>query len=290
MPATLAPAPVLQSSTLNHLLHARYGESPSGTWATPATTEAAAKLAGLLSHRSVRSFSPEPLPEGTLEWIVAAAQSAATSSNLQTWSVVAVEDEDRKSKAAELASNQPFIRQAPLFLAFIADLSRLRFVSDKSGLPGAGLDYQEMFLMASLDAALAAQNAVVAAEALGLGICYVGAARNKPVEFAEFLGLPPTAYVVFGLAVGVPAAENAAAIKPRLPLEEVLHRESYSTARRKENVKLYDAAMRRFYAGQNLDVPGDWSLHSAKRVASVEALRGRDRLKEILRRLGFALR
>jgi nitroreductase len=290
MTATLTPAAIDQSSSWKELLRARYGEAPASAWAPPASPGAEVKLKGLLAHRSVRKFAPDPLPQGALEWIIAAAQSAASSSNLQTWSIVALEDKEHKSKAAALAANQEFIRQAPLFLAFIADLSRLRFVSEKAGLPGEGLDFQEMFLMASLDAALAAQNAVVAAEALGLGICYVGAARNKPLEFAELLGLPPNAYVVFGLAVGVPAAEDTAAIKPRLPLEEVLHRETYSTAQRAANVDRYDAAMRRFYAEQGLEVPGDWSLHSAKRVASVEALRGRDRLKDILRRLGFALK
>jgi len=80
-------------------------------------------LAGILAHRSVRGYLPTPLPQGALELIVAAAQSAATSSNLQAWSVVAVKDKDRKSRLAALAGNQKHIEQTPLFLRILADLS-----------------------------------------------------------------------------------------------------------------------------------------------------------------------
>src|SRR4051812_30405568 len=109
MTATLSPATLDQNSTWKRLLDARYGSAPKRAWPPPASPEAAAKLKGLLAHRSVRAFSPEPLPDGALEWIVAAAQSAASSSNLQTWSVVAIQDQERKSRVAELAAQQGFI-------------------------------------------------------------------------------------------------------------------------------------------------------------------------------------
>jgi Nitroreductase family len=82
-------------------------------------------LATILSHRSVRGFLPDELPDGTLEMLIAAAQSASTSSNLQFWSVVAVQEPERKSRLAELAGQQQFIRDAPLLLLWLADLSRL---------------------------------------------------------------------------------------------------------------------------------------------------------------------
>jgi nitroreductase len=244
----------------------------------------------LLAHRSVRRFATRPLPKGTLDWLVAAAQSASTSSNLQTWSVVAVQDQARKQAVSKLCADQAFIREAPLFLVFTADLARLTEVSTAVGSAAAGLDYLEMFLMAAIDAALAAQNVVVAAEALGLGTCYVGAARNQPAELAALLGLPPRVVAVFGLAVGRPAPGQEGAVKPRLPQREVLHREVYDASGRAEAVAEYDRVMREFYTAQRQPVEGSWSQHSAKRVATVESLRGRDRLTEILRRRGFALR
>lgn len=107
---------------------------------------------------------PDPLPPGTLEILVAAAQSASSSSNLQTWSVVAVEDAQRKEKLSPLAGNQEHIRQSPVLLVWLADLARLTHVAESRGLPHEGLDYLEMFLTAAIDASLAAQNATVAAE------------------------------------------------------------------------------------------------------------------------------
>ncbi|MEF2985466.1 nitroreductase family protein, partial [Pseudomonas aeruginosa] len=96
----------------------------------------------------------------------------ASSSNLQTWSVVAVQDPDRKARLAELAGNQGHIREAPLFLVWVADLARTRAVATAAGSPAEGLDYLESLLVAVIDAALAAQNAVVALESLGLGAVY----------------------------------------------------------------------------------------------------------------------
>jgi nitroreductase len=87
----------------------------------------------IMAHRSVRSYRDEPLPPGTLELLIAAAQSAATTSNLQAWSVIAVEDPARKARLASFAANQRHIVDAPLLLVFVADLARLRSISDERG-------------------------------------------------------------------------------------------------------------------------------------------------------------
>ncbi len=244
----------------------------------------------LLSHRSIRAYLPDLLPSGTLETLVAAAQSASTSSNLQTWSVVAVEDANRKEKLSQLAGNQAHIRQCPLFLVWLADLARLTHIAESRGLPHEGLDYLEMFLMATIDAALAAQNATVAAESLSLGTVYIGAMRNHPEAVAEVLNLPPHVFAVFGLCVGYPDPAIAAAIKPRLPQSSVLHREIYQLAEQDEAIAHYNEVMKAFYAAQQMNIPGDWTEHSVKRVAFAESLSGRDRLSEALKNLGFPLR
>lgn len=79
----------------------------------------------LLRHRSVRAFSDQALPDGTLEMLVAAGQSAASSSNVQAWSVIAVRDPARKARLSVLAGNQEHIRRCPLLLLWVADLARL---------------------------------------------------------------------------------------------------------------------------------------------------------------------
>lgn len=122
--------------------------------------------------------------------LIAAAQSASTSSNLQTWSVVAVEDQQRKEELSKLAGNQAHIKQVPLFLVWLADLARLSSIADSRGISHDALEYLEMFVTATIDASLAAQNAAVAAESLGLGTVYIGGIRNHPQEVAEILNLP----------------------------------------------------------------------------------------------------
>lgn len=272
-------------SSPTELLHARYGIDPfqvDHLWNET--------LTALLSHRSVRAYRSDPLPPQTLEMLVAAAQSAATSSNLQTWSVVAIEDPVRKETLAQLAGNQAHIRQSPLFLVWLADLARLHHLALQRELPVEGLDYLEMFVTATIDAALAAQNATIAAESLGLGTVYIGGIRNKPEQVAETLQLPPHLFAVFGLCVGYPDLAKPATIKPRLPQTAVLHRETYSLTQQEEAIDQYNEIMKQFYDSQKMNVSGDWVEHSLKRVATAQSLSGRDRLKEILQRLGFALK
>ncbi|PDW02472.1 NADPH-dependent oxidoreductase [Candidatus Viridilinea mediisalina] len=244
----------------------------------------------LLSHRSVRAYRDEPLPTGTLETMIAAAQSPASSSNLQAWSVVAVEEQARKERLAELAGGQGFIRRAPLFLLWIADLSRLARIAAQRGLDHEGLDYTELLVVGIIDATLAAQNAVIAAESLGLGTVYVGAIRNHPLEVAAELHLPTRAVAVFGLCVGWPDPDKPTAVKPRLPQAAVLHRETYSSANEAAAVAQYNTAMRNFYAEQQMRVEGDWTDHSTKRVAGPQNLSGRDKLRDALQQLGFGMR
>lgn len=248
-------------------------------------------LAALLAHKSVRRYKPDALPPGTLEVLGAAAQSAASSSNLQTWSAVAVTDPARKAEASKLCGDQDSVRQAPLFLVFCADLLRLAAVSEREKFLGAALDYTEMFLTAVIDASLAAQNAAAAAEGLGMGLCYVGGARNHPQELAALLHLPPRVLGLFGLSVGWPADGDMSEVKPRLPQSGLVHHEVYDSAARDAAVAAYDSTMREFYESQKMSADGgSWSKHSAKRVAGPESLSGRDILRQILEARGFGMK
>src|SRR5690242_4632089 len=123
-----------ETATAAELWRARYGaNSPLADELWNET------LATLLAHRSVRAYRPDALPTGTLETLVAAAQSASSSSNLQAWSVVAVEDSARKDRLATLGGDQEFIRACPLFLVWIADLARLEAIGAQRDLVYNGL-------------------------------------------------------------------------------------------------------------------------------------------------------
>ena len=246
-------------------------------------------LETILNHRSVRGFLPDALPDGTLELLVATAQSASTSSNLQFWSVVAVQDAARKSRLAELAGQQQFIRDAPLLLVWLADMSRLDRIAAERQAQVDGTHYLEEFIVGVVDAALAAQSALIAAESLGLGGVYIGAVRNLPELIAAELELPPHVFAVFGMSIGYPDPARLSDIKPRLPQSVVLHREVYSAASRNEAVQAYDATMREFQREQGMKSI-DWTQQCFNRVKDAAALRGRDRMREALRALGFELR
>ncbi|GAC1478176.1 MAG: nitroreductase family protein [Acetobacteraceae bacterium] len=266
------------------LYRSRYGEGAS--WAEHDTT---AVISSLLQHRSVRAYLPDPLDPGTLETLVAAAQSAPTSSNLQTWSVVAVEDPGRRDRLSRLAANQAFIRQAPLFLVWVADLSRLDRLGAGQQQRLEGLDYLESFMVALIDAALAAQNLVAAAESLGLGTVYVGALRNQPEAVAAEVGLPANAFPAFGLAVGWPDPDVVTAVKPRLPQSVVLHRERYRADGEDAQVARYDDVLARFSEANGMGRTG-WIGRVLKRVSGPASLSGRDRMRDALATLGFGLK
>ena len=248
-----------------------------------------AVLETILNHRSVRGFLPDGLPERTLEMLVTAAQSASTSSNLQVWSVVAVQDQERKSRLATLANNQQFVGDAPLLLVWLADLARLGGIAADRQVPAEGLDYLEGFILGVVDAAIAAQTALLAAESLGLGGVYVGALRNRPEEVAAELKLPPRVFAVFGMAIGYPDPAKATAIKPRLPQEVVLHKEQYDPELNRVAIDRYNGIARDFMREQGMKEQ-DWTAQATARLASAKAMSGRDRMREALHNLGFELR
>ena len=245
-------------------------------------------LDAMLSHRSVRHFLRDPLPANTIETLVAAAQSAPTSSNLQTWSVIAVESQERRDALANLVGPQKHLGVAPLVLVWLADLSRIERLGQQQGRHPVGLNYLDTFLMGVIDAALAAQNAVVAAEAMGLGTVYVGGMRNQPEEVAKVLGTPRNVFPVFGLVVGHPDPARPAQIKPRLPQSAVLHREQYQVpADPQQEIGDYNEVLRSFMRANGMKEV-DWSAQVVDRLGSPEALTGRHRLYEALRNAGFS--
>ena len=266
------------------LLKARYGGGPG---ALDAVNEI---VASMMNHRSVRAYTDQPLSAGTLEQMMAAAQSASTSSNLQTWSVVAVTDPASKERLSQYVGHQAWVKNCPVFLVWLADLARLEALGQSRRMPTESLNYIEMLLMATIDSALAAQNAAIAAESLGLGIVYIGGIRNQPEEVAKELGLPPRVFATFGMCVGYPDLAKMSAIRPRLGQSAILHREKYDPTAYEAATSAYNRVMDGFYTAHSMKPQGQWDVHSLKRVSGPEAMTGRDRLTTALKNLGFPLK
>ncbi len=241
------------------------------------------------SHGSVRSYKSDPVPAEMIERIVSAAQRSSSSSNLQMRSVIAVTDTHTRKRLAELCGNQQSITEAPVFLAWCADLNRMDRVCELRGYKQV-TEYVENFLLTTIDVAIASQTAALAAESLGLGICYIGAIRNNPREVIDLLALPRLVFPVVGMTVGWPAAKPR--IRPRLPVHAVLHWQTYH---RDQDQELYEYDREMIQTGiyKERQVPGKssetedigWLEHSARRVSQPT----RTILRAVLKDQGFGL-
>ncbi|CAI6045407.1 oxygen-insensitive NADPH nitroreductase [Cohnella sp. JJ-181] len=200
----------------------------------------------LMQHRSVRAFEGSPLPEEDLRVIVAAGQMASTSSNVQAYSVIAVTDPALRRELSVLTGNQEYVETCAVFLVWCADLNRLSHAAAKYIPDGSDTyaDSAENFIVATVDAALAAQNAAIAAESMGYGVCYIGGIRNRIAEVSALLNVPELAYPVFGMCVGVPGQLSGQ--RPRLPVDAVLHMNAYDAEKALGSVADYDETMTRY--------------------------------------------
>jgi FMN reductase (NADPH) len=234
----------------------------------------------LQKHRSIRKFTDEAVTQDQLNAILTAAQAASTSSNMQAFSVIGITDVELRNQLAVLAGNQAYVSQCPLFLVWCADLRRYEQAVHRHGdSPVTG--NAENFIIATVDTALAAQNAAIAAESLGLGVVYIGGIRNNPAEVSQLLGLPRLVYPVFGMCVGMPDQEPLH--RPRLPQEAVYHENRYTD--NPEAIDVYDETIRGYMkdrTGGKVDTT--WSKEMA-----AKALRPREHMKSFLRTQGFEI-
>lgn len=245
----------------------------------------------IYNHSSVRHYKTDPVTVEMVQEIVKAGQRASTSSNLQLYSVVAIADEARRQQMAQYCGNQEFIRVAPVFLIWCADLSRLERVAKAKGYQAVS-NYAENFLLAAVDVSLLMQTAALAAESMGLGICYVGAIRNQPQDVIDMLQLPNLVFPIAGMSVGWP--KNPPRIRPRLPLDAILHWETYDTDSEDQYIAAYDEAMiaTGIYEGRQVGADEHeeiavygWTDHCARRVSRAV----RTGLKSVLDQQGFLI-
>ncbi len=240
-------------------------------------------LKDYLIHRSVRKYTEQKIDENLLKSLFCTAQSAATSSNLQLYSVISITEPLLRKEISECSSNQKQILTAPVFLVFLGDLYRLSRVCEQENIIPDALDYTEFTLMAAIDAALAAERLVCAAENQGLGICYIGALRNHPHKVKELLSLPDKVFPVFGLCLGWPHPDNTSGIKPRLKQRDVFFENAYSL---NIDIKEYNHRMETYNTDQGRDSIQAWSILTSSRCTK-EKLTGREKLLSFLQDQGL---
>lgn len=195
------------------------------------------------NHRSIRSYTGEPVKEEHLETILRSAIHAPSSINGQQWSVIVVKDQAKKEKIAELTGGQPWIANASVFLVFVMDYQRVAKEFEKKGLPFENINSVEAIMVGSVDVGIAFGNAMNAAESLGYGIVPIGAVRKEPSEIINLLELPQYVYPVLGMCIGVESGDQA--MKPRLPYDAVVSIDKYQPTS-EEVLKAYDKEIKEY--------------------------------------------
>ena len=224
------------------------------------------------AHKSVRRFKEQALPQEDLTEILTAAQMASSWKNFQSYSVIVVRSQEKKDTLYELVP-QEAIRQSAVFLLFVGDLNRAekgaRLHTDTFQPQGV-----EGLLISSVDAALAGQNVLLAAESLGYGGVIIGLVRYKSEEVAELFNLPDYTYPVFGMALGLPNEEHE--VKPRLPLNQVVFEEEYQE-QTVDVIEAYDR-VQADYAGARATT--SWSQRLAEQFGQAEPSSTRKNLEQ----------
>lgn len=243
----------------------------------------------LLNNRvSVRKFKSDEVPEDLVDQVLQAAFRAPTSSNIQSYSVIIVHDPITRERLAEVTGNQRHVVDAPVFLAFCADLTRIEQAMARHGHTIVS-NNMEIGLVSSIDASLVGMSAYLAAESVGLKGVMIGAVRNDAVATAKILGLPPQVYCVFGMCLGW--ADEAPPQKPRMDYSTMVHYERHGALRDNRDpgqaLDDYDAGLAKHYESIGKATTADSWSHDMDKKFEPQL---RDNLRQQLKELGFDFR
>jgi len=194
------------------------------------------------ARSSTRAYDAVPLSDAEKQTILHTTMRAPTAGNLMLYSIIEIEDQALKDRLAVTCDDQPFIAKAPWVLVFVADYQKwidlfaISGVRDMPGVRHRAVPGPGDLLDACCDALIAAQNAVIAAESLGIGSCYIGDILERAEEHAELLGLPNHTLPIAMLCFGRPAKHR----RPTPHYEKhVVHKDRY---RRRSPEELREAS------------------------------------------------
>jgi len=194
-------------------------------------------LKTMLHHRSIRKFTDEDIDEQILDLILKAACNGSTMGNMQLYSIIVTKDKEKMKFMAPFHFNQPIATNAPVILTFVADLHRFNKYCEYREAATDAYSNLQSYHWAVIDAIIAAQNACVAAESLGLGICWLGTITYNADKFVEVLQLPKHTVPVACIAIGYP--DENPELTDKLPLEALVHYETYNEYNRESIDWLY---------------------------------------------------
>lgn len=198
-----------------------------------------------LQHRTIRFFDRRPVEEELIKKLFAIMNRTATSTGLQSYSVIRITDSELKKKVAKIAT-QSYIADAPELLIFLVDTYRLKEIAEAKGASGENYRKMDIFFQGVADSYLAAQNLTNAIESYGLGANYLGAILNDPPSLIELLDLPELTFPIIGLSFGYP--NDNPQLKPRMELDLKIGKNTYPySSNILKDLKAYDAEMTHYY-------------------------------------------
>ncbi len=213
------------------------------------------ELARIAGHRVHRRFLPRAVEPALLRLLCACALSAPSKSDLQQGDILLVKDKAKQRAIAALIPDMPWIADAPVFLVFLADGSRLPQIARLRDKPFPN-DHLDLFFNAVVDSAIVLTTFMRAAAAVGLGSCPISAIRDRADVVSELFALPERVVPVAGLCVGWPAEPGG--ITPRLGLEMTLHEDRYRAGDLARELDAYDRRRERERPYRRQRAPERW--------------------------------
>ena len=202
----------------------------------------------ILNRRSVRAYEARAIDDQAKAQILQAAMRAPTAGNMMLYSIIEVTDPQAKDTLAETCDHQPFIARAPLVLLFVADYQRwydyfvvsgVGKVCEQRGQPLQKPEEADLFL-ACCDALIAAQTAVIAAESLGIGSCYIGDILENAEAHRELFALPQYAFPICLLCFGYPSQQQRSrALLERFAKEHIVFKDRYRRLNRDDFARMF---------------------------------------------------
>jgi nitroreductase len=183
------------------------------------------ELAHIAAHRVHRRYLERDIAPDLLRLLCACALSAPSKSDLQQSDILIIRETTKRYAIAALLPEMPWLRDAPVFLVFLANGRRLPQIAQLRGKPFPN-DHLDLFFNATVDAAIVLATFIRAAEAAGLGCCPISVIRDHALTISDMLALPEKVIPIAGMAIGWPA--EAGGITPRLPLSMTLHEERFA--------------------------------------------------------------
>ena len=236
----------------------------------------------LQAHRSSRNYKSDPIPAEVVDAIIESAHRAPTSINSQQISLVVVRNAASRARIAEIAGGQPWIAQAPVFIAVVADFYKTGLGVEKAGSQQVMQRSLEAIFSAVSDAGIAMAALMTAARAFGLGIVPIGGIRRDPQGMIDLLGLPPNTFPVAGVVLGYVAEE--APQKPRLPIESFRHEEKYHAELLMPAIEAYDRTLQEYWLKIGRIDGLSWSANMAQHYSAFSR-----RIRTIAQKQGFTI-